>query len=395
MNRRKSEERKAWMILTLIIVLVLAAALFLTKDFREYLRDYEAFQKYKNYVAAQEKESVSGGEGTEVSVSENMPQTGENEPAEVTPTPPVETEPPQTGNEPQRYEVLPGSQILTDVSGNVIWQADTVAPETAELLRSYVQERNGVYAWQNSYEKTLKINELDKKILETANCAFPGVKITFIGDSVTEGLGGIQDADGRQVSYVNYVQEALQFGEVCNNGHGGATIVDYNNNDDLAIGAHMDELFVKDSEITVFYAGLNDFLTNVEVKNFGVLDDGSTGGYCGQLQKIVNSLRTSYAGTQFFFVTAYQTPNTSSTKEFTNFNGIPTLNDYMNPLRTLAQQNGYPVIDLYSIGLMDMHDEATAQHLLADSIHPNDAGYRILGEHIAAEILLYYLGITG
>ncbi len=382
MNRRKSEERKAWMILTLIIVLVLAAALFLTKDFREYLRDYEAFQKYKNYVAAQEKESVSGGEGTEVSVSENMP-------------PSVETEPPQTGNEPQRYEVLPGSQILTDVSGNVIWQADTVAPETAELLRSYVQERNGVYAWQNSYEKTLKINELDKKILETANCAFPGVKITFIGDSVTEGLGGIQDADGRQVSYVNYVQEALQFGEVCNNGHGGATIVDYNNNDDLAIGAHMDELFVKDSEITVFYAGLNDFLTNVEVKNFGVLDDGSTGGYCGQLQKIVNSLRTSYAGTQFFFVTAYQTPNTSSTKEFTNFNGIPTLNDYMNPLRTLAQQNGYPVIDLYSIGLMDMHDEATAQHLLADSIHPNDAGYRILGEHIAAEILLYYLGITG
>lgn len=313
----------------------------------------------------------------------------------MTPTPPVETEPPQTGNEPQRYEVLPGSQILTDVSGNVIWQADTVAPETAELLRSYVQERNGVYAWQNSYEKTLKINELDKKILETANCAFPGVKITFIGDSVTEGLGGIQDADGRQVSYVNYVQEALQFGEVCNNGHGGATIVDYNNNDDLAIGAHMDELFVKDSEITVFYAGLNDFLTNVEVKNFGVLDDGSTGGYCGQLQKIVNSLRTSYAGTQFFFVTAYQTPNTSSTKEFTNFNGIPTLNDYMNPLRTLAQQNGYPVIDLYSIGLMDMHDEATAQHLLADSIHPNDAGYRILGEHIAAEILLYYLGITG
>lgn len=394
MNRKRNEERKAWMILTLIIVLVLAAALFLTKDFREYLRDYEAFQKYKNYVAAQEKESISGGEGTEVSVSENVPQTGESQPAEVTP-PPVETEPPKTDNEPQRYEVLPGSQILTDVSGNVIWQADTVAPETAELLRSYVQERNEVYAWQNSYEKTLKINELDKKILETANCAFPGVKIAFIGDSVTEGLGGIQDADGRQVSYVNYVQEALQFGEVCNNGHGGATIVDYNNNDDLAIGAHMDELFVKDSEITVFYAGLNDFLTNVEVKNFGVLDDGSTGGYCGQLQKIVNSLRTSYAGTQFFFVTAYQTPNTSSTKEFTNFNGIPTLNDYMNPLRTLAQQNGYPIIDLYNIGLMDMHDEVTAQHLLADSIHPNDAGYRILGEHIAAEILLYYLGMIG
>ena len=41
-----------------------------------------------------------------------------------------------------------------------------------------------------------------------------------------------------------------------------------------------------------------------------------------------------------------------------------------------------------------MHDEQTAAALLADSTHPNDTGYRILGEHIAVEILLYYLGIN-
>lgn len=395
MDRRKKEERKAWLTLTLIIVLVVAAALFLTKDFREYLRDYEAFQAYKSYVMAQEGDPApTPVTDAAVSSSESTPQTETDRTPEPVTTPPEESEPPKTDTEPQHYEVLAGSKTLCDVSGNVIWQADTISPETAELLRAYVQERNLVYIWQNSYEKTLKINELDRKILETAGCAFPHVKINFIGDSVTEGVGGNQDAEGRQISYVNYAQAALQFGEVYNNGRAGATIAGYNNNDELAIGAHEDELFVKDSDITVFYAGLNDFLTDAEVKNFGVLDNGTTGGYCGQLQKMVNSLKTKYPSTLFFFVTAYQTPNTSTTTKYTNFDGIPTLNDYMNPLRTLAQQNGYPIIDLYSIGLMDMHDATTAENLLADSIHPNDAGYRILGEHIAAEILLYCLGIT-
>ena len=92
-------------------------------------------------------------------------------------------------------------------------------------------------------------------------------------------------------------------------------------------------------------------------------------------------------------MTAYQTPWESGTTNYTNFNGIPTLDDYMNPIRIMAQQNGYPVIDLYSTGFMDTHDANTAENFLADEIHPNDAGYRILGEHIAAEILLYCLGI--
>lgn len=98
------------------------------------------------------------------------------------------------------------------MSGNTVWQADMVSEEAADLIRGYVAERNEVYTWENSYAKTLKINELDKKILASASCTFPNVHINFVGDSITEGVGGNEDANRNKISYVNYVQNALQFG---------------------------------------------------------------------------------------------------------------------------------------------------------------------------------------
>ena len=368
MERRRRERQKAWLFWKLMVVPVVIAAFF------------------QSYVMAQQndpnrEEELHTGDAASLA---GVCYRREND-----------------GRKSQRlrtrpyYKVPEGSQILYDVDGNVVWQADAIAPETVELLRAYVQERNQVYEWENSFEKTLKINELDKKILETAGCTFPNVKINFIGDSITEGFGGSQDADGRQMSYVYYVQEALQFGEVCNHGRGSATIAPYSDNDERAIGAHEDEFFGSEYEIAVFYAGVNDFLAGPEVKDFGVLDDGTTEGYCGELQRIVNSMKTKCPNTLFFFVTAYPTfAEASLHVKYINFDGIPTLDDYMNPIRIMAQRNGYPVIDIYNTGLMDTHDADTAENFLSDWIHPNDAGYQILGEHIAAEILLYCLGIV-
>lgn len=400
MNKSKIAQRNAWLILVLLIVVVIAATLFLSKGFREYLRDYEQFQEYKQYIQELEEgknpENANGdgneagdGSGTENQPVSPEPQNGGGESQPETQD--------NTGGDGEGANgvVLTGSREICDVSGNVLWQADMVSEEEAALIRSYVQERNEVYTWANSYDKTVKINELDKKILETAACTFPDIQINFVGDSITEGVGGAVDANGNTISYVNYVQEALQFGSVINNGKAGRMVAAYTINTGLSMQEGGEGLFNRDSEITVFYVGLNDYLAPEEVKNFGVIDNGTTGGYCGQLQKWVHSFPVNYPNTEFFFVTAYQVTATNPTEHNTNFNGIPTLNDYMEPQRMLAAQYDYPVIDLYATGFMDAHDAQTADRFLADSIHPNDAGYRILGEHIAAEIVLYYLGLAG
>ena len=202
------------------------------------------------------------------------------------------------------------------------------------------------------------------------------------------------DGAGRYISYVNYVQDALHFGTVLNNGKGGRMIADYTGDSTYSIAMDKDQLFNINSQIIVMYAGLNDYLTTLEKKDFGTLDSGSTSGYCGQLQILMNYLGEYYTSTDFFVVTAYPTAAVDNSTEVVGFaGGKPALNDYLEQQRILAQRNGFHLIELYNIGFMDGNDPQVAANLLSDSLHPNDTGYQILGDHIAAEILLYYLGI--
>lgn len=367
----------------LVVVLLFLGVVVLSGDYIDYRRNYKDFQEY---MAQKEQQDNTNNE---------TPETG-TIPPETIPqeTTPAETEPAATPEPIVPGEVLAGSHAITDVSGNVLWQADSLTQEEVDAIRGYVAERKEVYGWSSSYEKTLKINELDKLILGAADCSFPNIQITFVGDSVTEGIGGNMDGAGRYISYVNYVQDALRFGTVLNNGKGGRMIANYTGDSIYSIAMDQDQLFNINSQIIVMYAGLNDYLTTLEKKDFGTLDSGSTSGYCGQLQILMNYLGEYYTSTDFFVVTAYPTAAVDNSTEVVGFaGGKPTLNDYLEQQRILAQRNGFHLIELYNIGFMDGNDPQVAANLLSDSLHPNDTGYQILGDHIATEILLYYLGI--
>lgn len=366
----------------LIVVLLFLGVVVISGDYIEYRRNYKDFQAYM----AQKEQSEANQNRQPGETGVLIPETN---PAETNASETTEQTNPLTPG-----EVLSGSHVITDVSGNVLWQADNLTQQEVDAICGYVAERKEVYGWENSYEKTLKINELDKLILGAADCSFPNIRITFVGDSITEGIGGNTDGSGKYISYVNYVQDALRFGMVLNNGKGGRMIADYTGDRTYAIAMDQDQLFNVNSQIIVMYAGLNDYLTTLEKKDFGTLDAGSTAGYCGQLQSLMNYLGKYFPTTDFFIVTAYPSSAIDESTEVVGFaGGRPKLNDYMEQQRILAGRNGFHVIELYNIGFMDANDPQVAANLMSDSIHPNDAGYQILGDHIAAEMLLYYLGI--
>ena len=336
-----------------ILLLILVSGCGSYKDYRQYLKDYKEFQEYKAY-----KESLL------------IPETIAD-----------------TITKPSDDSV--SSNDITEPTVSLQGEPQTVSGSDLIKIADLLVERNEVYNWENSYEKTMKINELDRQILTLGNYDFSNITADFVGDSITEGVGGNVDSNGIKLSYVNYVQDLLRFKEVINMGKAGRMIASHNN-PELSIEVNETSLINLNAQTIVIYAGINDFLCEDELKIYGELDSGSTSGYCGQLQSFTKSLENNYPEKDFFFVTSYQILTTDSSV-YKDFEGTPTLNDYMEPQRILAERYGYRVIELYNTGFMSMNGKGN-EYFFKDTIHPNIEGYRVLGEHIAAEILLYYLG---
>lgn len=353
-------------------VLLTAASLCGCADYQEYKRDYEEFQEYKKYkqelASAQETDITAGEAETETGMPSGTSEGG------------TDSIPSETEEVSDKQEEPVQEKVLTE---------EEIAVRKA-LQETYVRERNEVYTWQASYEKTLKINELDKKILENAYYSFTDRQVVFIGDSITEGVGGNLDSEGNKISYVNYVDEALDFKAVLNHGKAGRTVTNYGDME-LSVDADIDNLINIDCDPVVIFIGVNDYLYYSPEKRFGALDNGSTAGYCGAIQSFVEAIERNYPDKEYFFVTTYPLLSADSSV-YTDYEGTPTFDDYMQIQRILAERYGYHIIDIYNSGFMSTQDAVTTANLVPDGIHPNDTGYRMLGEHIAAELLLYYEG---
>ena len=61
--------------------------------------------------------------------------------------------------------------------------------------------------------------------------------------------------------------------------------------------------------------------------------------------------------------------------------------EFSEVIITLAEEHGMEVFDLYNSNILDGHDKDNILHLMPDGVHPNEEGYRILGEHVAAELI--------
>lgn len=258
-----------------------------------------------------------------------------------------------------------------------------------EQQANFVEARETLYSLPNSKEKTEKINQMDRQILANNTYDFSGRNAVFIGDSITEGIAGAVDAEGNFISYVNYADSALHFQRALNHGGGGRMFTPYAD-EALSLALNFGNITNNESDIIVVFAGVNDYLSTPENKRYGDINDTvSTAGYCGSVRYFMKQLKEYYGDKEVFFVTMYNIPKTVQCT-YSDATEPLTLNDYLDVQRKLASEYGFHVIELHNIGFMDCSDPATANYYLADGLHPKDTGNIVLGEHIAAELSLYF-----
>lgn len=295
-------------------------------------------------------------------------------------------------------------QAATEVTEEVNTQTQTVTEESLSEIESltegeraarkeqqanFAEARELLYDLPNSKDKTQKINQMDRQILANNSYDFSKLNIVFIGDSITEGVEAAIDSNGNRITYPTYADSYLHFAKVLNHGKGGRMFSTYGS-EEFSLAADFSNITNIDSDITVVFAGVNDYLTEATGKRFGSVEDKvSTAGYCGAVRSFMKQLQMYYGDTEIFFVTMYNISKTANST-YSDITTQPTLNDYMEVQRTLAKEYGFHVIDLYEQGFMDCTSQESSSYYLADELHPNDNGNIALGEHIAAELSLYF-----
>lgn len=239
-------------------------------------------------------------------------------------------------------------------------------------------------AMNNSYEKTLKINKLDKKYILENQYDFSKVKIACLGDSITEATNLKDEENYQQYSYPSILKDLLGAKEVYNLGIGGSSI-----------GRYWFEPFVdrymeipKDSDIIIVMGGINDGFCASEAE-FGNLTERARRTFCGDLDELMRGLKEDYPDTVVFFATPL------SSIEHDNLmrqnEKLLEQEKYVEVIRTLSEEYGFEFVDLYDSGILDSHDADILKEYMSDSTHGNHEGYRILAEHFAKEIINYYI----
>ncbi len=237
--------------------------------------------------------------------------------------------------------------------------------------------------WRTSYQETLEVNQADREWIAENQYDFSQTKIACLGDSITKAANLEGEENYEQYAYPAKLQELLGAEEVYNLGIGGSSI-----------GRYWADAFVDryteipaDSDIIIVMGGTNDGFC-VSDEEFGSLDERAYHTFCGDLNELMSGLRTNYPDAQIFFATPL--PNVLQDYLMSEREYLLPQKEFVEVIQTLADEYDFELIDLYNSNVLDSHDANVITEYMPDGVHGNPAGYQILAERFAGELVRYY-----
>lgn len=210
--------------------------------------------------------------------------------------------------------------------------------------------------------------------------------ISFLGDSITEGVGVVDIENNR---YDMRLKKMYNLKEVYNYGIGGTRIAhqsvpSVSPRHDLCFCGRSYDLYA-DSNIIVVYGGVNDYLHGDAA--LGTEKDNTPLTFSGGVEFLMTFLKEKYNNAQIVFMTpahcdfGYCDYNDEepSTDERKNADAHPLV-DYVNIIVEKGKKHNIPVLNLYNDLEIDPKIKEDYDKYTEDGLHFNDEGHKILAE---------------
>lgn len=209
-----------------------------------------------------------------------------------------------------------------------------------------------------------------------------GLKINFLGDSITEGHS-VNDIP--QNRYDNVLKELAGLQEVRNYGIGGTRIAHQFRPSaearwDLNFCGRAEKMN-PDADVVVVFGGTNDY--GHGDAPFGKLSDRDRGTYCGAVRWLMEFLCRAYPGKPVVFMTPARRlgdlePSASAHRYYPS---LP-LKAYVDAMKEIAKDYPVSVLDLYADLGIDPNQPEDRERYTAEGLHFNDAGHRVIARRL-------------
>lgn len=199
-----------------------------------------------------------------------------------------------------------------------------------------------------------------------------GKRITFLGDSITEGWG----TTCTEARYDNVLARRAELGSTYADGIGGTRIAHQrcasaDPRQDLCFCGRA-AAYDMAGDVIVVFGGTNDY--GHGNAPFGADGNRTPDTFCGAVDCLMRTLTSKYPDARIVFMT----PTRRQYGEMPSPVTGRTLGEYAAAIGRAGKRHGIPVLDLYNSLPLDPDREEDRLRYTTDGLHPNDAGHELI-----------------
>lgn len=208
-----------------------------------------------------------------------------------------------------------------------------------------------------------------------------GLKINFLGDSITFGAG----TSSPDAIFHAVLKKEVNLAEARNYGISGTRFAlqtgtpgrPKDNGVDVNSFCERFEKMDEDADVVVVFGGTNDFGHGDAA--MGNMSDRTPDTFYGACHYLFSSLIKNYIGKPVIIMTPLHRRVEYLEHET---RGPRTLKQYVDVIREVAEYYSLPVLDLYAQSGLQPKVKEIQERYVPDGLHPNDNGHQVLAHKL-------------